>query len=67
MKKLIISLFIFGLMGNSFAEDKPPNPPSQAQKDEQKREPPVIVHKPGKELAKKIREKLGLDHPRGLP
>lgn len=54
-------------MGNSFAEDKPPNPPSQAQKDEQKREPPVIVHKPGKELAKKIREKLGLDHPRGLP
>ena len=52
-------------MGNSFAEDKP-EPPSQPQKEE-KKEPPVIVHKPGKDLAKKIREKLGLDHPRGLP
>lgn|GEM_PF-4214262 len=60
MRKLIISLFIFGLMGNSFAEDKPKEVPSQPQKEE-KKEPPVIVHKPGKDLAKKIREKLGLN------
>lgn len=61
MKKLIIVMFLLAFGSAGFAEDKP-QPPK-----EEKREPPVIVHKPGKDLAQKIREKLGLDKPRGLP